>query len=81
MDQRRKRIDSAKSSEVGARRRRERRVTPKILAFSFPFSSFSAPPPLTTPPHVGGVGNEVRGRAERNRISWEEKDDVIWQEG
>jgi len=27
------------------------------------------------------VGNEVRGRAERNRISWEEKNDVIWPEG
>ncbi len=70
MDQRRRRIDSAKSSEEGARRRRERRVT----------KNFPVPPSLTTPPHVGGVCNEVRGRAERNRISWEEKDDVIWQE-
>ncbi len=27
-----------------------------------------------------GVSDEVRGRSERNRISWEEKDDVIGQE-
>ena len=27
-----------------------------------------------------GVGGEVRGRVERNKISWEEKDDVIGQE-
>ena len=27
-----------------------------------------------------GVGGEVRGRAERNKTSWEEKDDVIGQE-
>ena len=27
-----------------------------------------------------GGGGGVRGRAERNKISWEEKDDVIGQE-
>ena len=26
------------------------------------------------------MGGEVRGRAERNKTSWEEKDDVIGQE-
>ncbi len=43
---------------------------------------FTSPPLLLfITPHVGGVGDEVRGRAERNKISWEEKDDVIGQEG
>ncbi len=42
---------------------------------------FPPRPTLTIPLHVGGVGDEVRGRAERNKISWEEKDDVIGQEG
>ncbi len=77
MDRRRRKIDSAKGSEEGARRRRERRVFHSPLFLS-PRFLFRPPPTLTIPPHVGGVSTEVRGRAVRNRISWE---DVIGQEG
>jgi hypothetical protein len=81
VDRRRRRIDSAKGSEEGSRRRRERRVTVPPQTFSFPLFFFSAPPHHHHLPHVGGVGDKVRGRAERKRISWEDKDNVIGQEG